>query len=283
MRRPIVFDGRNLCEAGAHAATGLRVLLDRPQARPSTVGRRCACSSPAARDSSARTSASSSSARAADVVCMDNLLTGSTDNIADICRDRGFTLRRARRDRLHPRRRAARLRASLRQPGLAPRLPGAAHPDPEGRRARHAQGARLAKAKGARFLLASTSEVYGDPLVHPQREDYWGNVNPVGPRGVYDEAKRFAEAITMAYHRSTGSTPASCASSTRTGRACGSTTGARSRPSSRQALRGEPLTVFGDGCADALVQLRRRSRRRPLAAHAGAGRTTRSTSATRTR
>ena len=59
----------------------------------------------------------------------------------------------------------------------------------------------LAKAKGARFLLASTSEVYGDPLVHPQREDYWGNVTPVGPRGVYDEAKRFAEAMTMAYHR----------------------------------------------------------------------------------
>src|SRR5438477_13082935 len=59
----------------------------------------------------------------------------------------------------------------------------------------------LAKAKGARFLLASTSEVYGDPLLHPQREDYWGNVNPVGPRGVYDEAKRFAEAMTMAYHR----------------------------------------------------------------------------------
>ena len=59
----------------------------------------------------------------------------------------------------------------------------------------------LAKAKRARFFLASTSEVYGDPLVHPQREDYWGNVNPVGPRGVYDEAKRFAEAMTMAYHR----------------------------------------------------------------------------------
>ena len=59
----------------------------------------------------------------------------------------------------------------------------------------------LARAKGARFLLASTSECYGDPLVHPQREDYWGNVNPVGPRGVYDEAKRFAEAMTMAYHR----------------------------------------------------------------------------------
>src|SRR3970282_896999 len=62
-------------------------------------------------------------------------------------------------------------------------------------------GLGLALAKGARFLLASTSEVYGDPLEHPQREGYWGNVNPIGPRGVYDEAKRFAEALTMAYHR----------------------------------------------------------------------------------
>ncbi|MGH7314412.1 MAG: GDP-mannose 4,6-dehydratase, partial [Candidatus Rokuibacteriota bacterium] len=66
------------------------------------------------------------------------------------------------------------------------------------------QALGVAKAKRARFLLASTSEVYGDPLVHPQREDYWGHVNPVGPRGVYDEAKRFAEALTMAYHRTHG-------------------------------------------------------------------------------
>ena len=65
----------------------------------------------------------------------------------------------------------------------------------------HAQRARLARHKRARFVLASTSEVYGDPLQHPQTEEYWGNVNPIGPRGVYDEAKRFAEAMTMAYHR----------------------------------------------------------------------------------
>jgi dTDP-glucose 4,6-dehydratase len=89
----------------------------------------------------------------------------------------------------------------------------------------------LAKAKGARFLLASTSEVYGDPLVHPQTEDYWGNVNPIGPRGVYDEAKRFAEARITA---TTASRPASSASSTRTGRACARTTGARSARSSRR-------------------------------------------------
>ena len=105
----------------------------------------------------------------------------------------------------------------------------------------------LACAKGARFLLASTSECYGDPLVHPQREDYWGNVNPVGPRGVYDEAKRFAEAMTMAYHRYHGV-------ATRIVRIF-NTYGPRMRLNDgralpafmSQALRGEPLTVFGDG------------------------------------
>jgi dTDP-glucose 4,6-dehydratase len=105
----------------------------------------------------------------------------------------------------------------------------------------------LAKAKGARFLIASTSEVYGDPLVHPQREEYWGNVNPVGPRGVYDEAKRFAEAITMAYHRAHGM-------ETRIVRIF-NTYGPRMRVQDgraipaflSQALRGEDVTVFGDG------------------------------------
>jgi dTDP-glucose 4,6-dehydratase len=108
-------------------------------------------------------------------------------------------------------------------------------------------GLGLAKAKGARFLIASTSEVYGDPLVHPQREDYWGNVNPVGPRGVYDEAKRFAEAITMAYHRVHGM-------ETRIVRIF-NTYGPRMRVQDGraipaflgQALRGEDVTVFGDG------------------------------------
>jgi dTDP-glucose 4,6-dehydratase len=105
----------------------------------------------------------------------------------------------------------------------------------------------LAKAKGARFLLASTSEVYGDPLVHPQPETYWGNVNPVGPRGVYDEAKRFAEAMTMAYHRFHGV-------ETRIVRIF-NTYGPRMRPEDGrvvsnfivQALRGDPLSVYGDG------------------------------------
>jgi dTDP-glucose 4,6-dehydratase len=105
----------------------------------------------------------------------------------------------------------------------------------------------VAHAKRARFLLASTSECYGDPLVHPQREDYWGNVNPVGPRGVYDEAKRFAEAMTMAYHRYHGL-------DTRIVRIF-NTYGPRMRLEDgralpafmSQALRGEPLTVFGEG------------------------------------
>ncbi len=106
----------------------------------------------------------------------------------------------------------------------------------------------LAQAKGARFMLASTSEVYGDPLVHPQPETYWGNVNPVGPRGVYDESKRFAEAITMAYHRYHGV-------DTRIFRIF-NTYGPRMRADDgrvvtnfiNQALRGEPITVYDDGC-----------------------------------
>jgi dTDP-glucose 4,6-dehydratase len=105
----------------------------------------------------------------------------------------------------------------------------------------------LAKAKGARFFLASTSEVYGDPLEHPQTESYWGNVNPIGPRGVYDEAKRFAEAMTMAYHRKHGI-------ETRIVRIF-NTYGPRMRPRDGrvvsnfivQALCSEPITVYGDG------------------------------------
>lgn len=123
----------------------------------------------------------------------------------------------------------------------------------------------LARRKGARFLLASTSEVYGDPLVHPQREDYWGNVNPVGPRGCYDEAKRFAEALTMAFHRQHGL-------ATRIVRIF-NTYGPRMRMNDgrvvpsflHQALTGRPLTVYGDGsqtrsfcfCADLIDGVRR--------------------------
>src|SRR5947199_4301199 len=105
----------------------------------------------------------------------------------------------------------------------------------------------LAKAKRARFLLTSTSEVYGDPHIHPQPESYWGNVNPIGPRGVYDEAKRYAEAMTMAYHRQQGVDTAIAR--------IFNTYGPRMRPHDgraiptfvRQALENKPLTVFGDG------------------------------------
>lgn len=105
----------------------------------------------------------------------------------------------------------------------------------------------VAKVKRARFMLASTSEVYGDPEIHPQPEEYWGNVNPIGPRGVYDEAKRYAEALTMAYHRQQGVN--TCISRTF------NTFGPRMRPHDgraiptflRQALQDKPLTVFGDG------------------------------------
>lgn len=105
----------------------------------------------------------------------------------------------------------------------------------------------LAKEKKATFLLASTSEVYGDPLIHPQKEDYWGNVNPVGPRGVYDEAKRFGEALTMAYHRYHGV-------DTKIVRIF-NTYGPRMRPNDGraipafvpQALKNEPISIFGDG------------------------------------
>jgi len=108
-------------------------------------------------------------------------------------------------------------------------------------------GLGLARAKGATFFLASTSEVYGDPQVHPQTEEYWGHVNPVGPRGVYDEAKRFAEAMTMAYHRHHGL-------EVRIVRIF-NTFGERMRPKDgrvisnfvMQALRGEPITIYGDG------------------------------------
>lgn len=105
----------------------------------------------------------------------------------------------------------------------------------------------LARIKGARFLLASTSEVYGEPLVHPQREDYWGNVNPIGPRGVYDEAKRFAEAMTLAYHRSHGLDTRIVRIFNTYGPRMALDDGRVVPNFVGQALRGEPLTVSGDG------------------------------------
>ncbi|MEM9565560.1 MAG: UDP-glucuronic acid decarboxylase family protein [Actinomycetota bacterium] len=185
--------------------------------------------------------------RGDEVVCLDNLVTGSIDNVAHLDDHPGF------RFELHDVSEpfdvdgpvdAVMHLASPASPADFARIPieilnvgsrGTEH------------GLQLASSKGARFFLASTSEVYGDPLVHPQPEHYWGNVNPIGPRGVYDEAKRYAEAMTMAYHRLHGT-------DVRIVRIF-NTYGPRMRPEDgrvvsnfiTQALRGEPLTVYGDG------------------------------------
>ncbi|REF36130.1 UDP-glucuronic acid decarboxylase family protein [Thermasporomyces composti] len=182
-----------------------------------------------------------------EVVCLDNFLTGRPDNVAHLVERPGFRLIRCDvTDYVHvPGAVDAVLHfASPASPIDYLQLP--IHTLKVGSIGTlHALG--LARDKGARFLLASTSEVYGDPLVHPQPETYWGNVNPVGPRGVYDEAKRFAEALTMAYRSTHGLNTAIVR--------IFNTFGPRQRPSDgraiptfvRQALKGEPLTVAGDG------------------------------------
>ena len=142
---------------------------------------------------------------------------------------------------------AGRLRAAFRLSREPGGLSEASDPDAESRLARHAQHAGLALAKKAKYFLASTSECYGDPHVSPQPETYWGNVNPIGPRGVYDEAKRFAEAMVMAYHRYHGV-------DTHIVRIF-NTYGPRMRLNDGralpnfvyQALTGQPITVYGDG------------------------------------
>ncbi len=180
------------------------------------------------------------------VVCIDNLDTGSLENIAHI-RDSGFVfLNQDITERVeidgdvdfvyHM--------ASPASPIDYARLP--LHTLKVGSYGTHHM-LGVAKFKRARFLLASTSEVYGDPQVHPQPEDYWGHVNPIGPRGVYDEAKRYAEALTMAYHRQQGVN--TCIAR------IFNTYGAKMRPHDgraiptflRQALQDKPVTVFGDG------------------------------------
>jgi dTDP-glucose 4,6-dehydratase len=182
-----------------------------------------------------------------DVIAMDNLITGNTDNIAHLAGNRHFHfihhnvtnyiyLKGPLDAILHF--------ASPASPVEYLELP--IQTLKVGSLGTH-NTLGLALSKGARFLLASPSEVYGDPLVHPQREEYWGNVNPLGPRGVYDEAKRFSEAMTMAYHRSHGV-------DIRIVRIF-NTYGPRMRLNDgrvvpnfiAQALRGEPLTVYGDG------------------------------------
>lgn len=181
------------------------------------------------------------------VTAMDNLITGSTDNIAHLAGRKDFTFIEHNvtnyiyiKDGLD----AILHFASPASPVDYLELP--IQTLKVGSLGTH-NALGLALAKGARLLLASTSEVYGDPQVHPQTEDYWGHVNPIGPRGVYDEAKRFAEAMTMAYHRSHGV-------ETRIVRIF-NTYGPRMRLNDgrvvpnfvAQALRGEALTVYGDG------------------------------------
>ena len=186
-------------------------------------------------------------ARGDEVVAIDNLITGSVDNIERLFATRGFTF--VEHD----------VSTYLWVPGevdVVMHLASPASPvDFEripiqilkvGGLGTH-NGLGLARAKGATFFLASTSEVYGDPLVHPQPESYWGNVNPIGPRGVYDEAKRYAEAMTMAYHRHHGL-------DVRIVRIF-NTYGPWMRPDDgravsnfvTQALLGKPITVYGDG------------------------------------
>lgn len=182
-----------------------------------------------------------------EVVCVDNLLTGRESNIAHLLDRREFQL--LRHDISTP----------LEPEGTVDRVLHLASPASPADYLTYPietlrvgslgtlNALELAKALGAKFLLASTSEVYGDPQVHPQPETYWGHVNPIGPRAVYDEAKRFAEAVTMAYHRQHGL-------DTRIARVF-NTYGPRMRLDDgraiptfiAQALRGEPLTVFGDG------------------------------------
>ncbi|MGQ9501084.1 MAG: UDP-glucuronic acid decarboxylase family protein [Anaerolineae bacterium] len=186
-------------------------------------------------------------ARGHEVICMDNLITGSTANIAHLAGHERFLF--TKHDVTNYIFVEGHLDAVLHFASPASPIDYLEYPIQTlkvGALGTH-KALGLAKDKKARFLLASTSEVYGDPLVHPQREDYWGNVNPIGPRGVYDEAKRFAEAMTMAYHRAHGV-------DTRIARIF-NTYGPRMRLSDgrvvpnfiAQALRGEPLTVFGDG------------------------------------
>jgi dTDP-glucose 4,6-dehydratase len=182
-----------------------------------------------------------------EVICVDNLITGTLKNLEPLRQNDRFTFRQ--HDISHPLEIDGPIDNILHFASPASPVDYLRHPIPTlkvGSLGTH-NTLGLAKVKRARYLLASTSEVYGDPEKHPQREDYWGHVNPIGVRGVYDEAKRFAEAMTMAYHRSHGV-------NTHIVRIF-NTFGPRMRLDDGrvlpnfvgQALRGEPLTVYGDG------------------------------------
>ncbi|MGB1070088.1 MAG: UDP-glucuronic acid decarboxylase family protein [Planctomycetota bacterium] len=182
-----------------------------------------------------------------DVVVMDNLITGNPENIEHLFGKKGFQfIEQDVTEYIHH---SGRLDAILHFASPASPIDYQLYPIQTlkvGSLGTH-KALGLARSSGAKFLLASTSEVYGDPLIHPQPESYWGNVNPIGVRGVYDEAKRFAEAMTLAYHRAHGV-------DTRIVRIF-NTYGSRMRLNDGralpnflcQAIRGEPLTVYGDG------------------------------------
>jgi len=186
-------------------------------------------------------------ARGDEVVCVDDFSTGRRSNVAHLADNRGFTLVEADISKAIPVEGAVTGVLNLASPASPPdylALPlKTLAVGSEGTR----KGLELAERHGVRFLMASTSEVYGDPDVHPQSETYWGNVNPVGPRSVYDEAKRFSEALTMAHHRARGTDVGIVR--------IFNTYGPRLRPDDGrvvsnfllQAMRGEPLTVYGDG------------------------------------
>jgi nucleoside-diphosphate-sugar epimerase len=186
-------------------------------------------------------------ARGDSAVCVDNLATGRPDNVAHLMGRPGFTFVEAD------------VSLALDVPGRVDAVAHLASPasPPEYLRlpletlavgSRGTENAlRLAQQHGARFVLASTSEVYGDPAVHPQSEDYWGNVNPVGPRSVYDEAKRFAEALTRAYRDTNGVNAGIIRIFNTYGPRMNAQDGRIVTNFITQALNGDPLTIYGDG------------------------------------
>jgi len=182
-----------------------------------------------------------------EVICLDNLLTGSIDNIAHLIGNEDFHF--VKFDVTNYIFIEGKVDNILHFASPASPIDYLEHPIHTlkvGSLGTH-KALGLAKEKNARFLLASTSEVYGDPLVHPQKEEYWGNVNPVGPRGVYDEAKRFAEAMTMAYHRAHGLDAKIVRIFNTYGPRMRVKDGRALPNFIAQALRGEDVTVYGDG------------------------------------
>jgi dTDP-glucose 4,6-dehydratase len=182
-----------------------------------------------------------------EVVCVDNCITGTTPNIEHLRKSDRFSF--MRHDISHPLEIDGPIDNILHFASPASPVDYLRHPIPTlkvGSLGTH-NALGIAKAKNARYLLASTSEVYGDPEIHPQREDYWGNVNPIGIRGCYDEAKRFAEAITMAYHRYHGVNTHIVRIFNTYGERMRLDDGRVVPNLMGQALRGEPLTVYGDG------------------------------------